>query len=646
VMASPTEFSPGAPYEQLSAEKQRRRTAGASWAYGTGATGAAAVGTGLGNAKIAGTKSGQATLKGLQLKAKRANSPIEHDLGRAIKLGQHAASHRKLYTAGTAVASAAAAALGAGHRFRENEEQGISQGIGRIRAGRTYQTDQSRLLSKGLGRALLMHSDADLAELARAATQARAHVGRNKTAYTAGSVGTAIAAGGAAGVHGSRRRGLAASELRSSGPVRPTNIIKAQPPNYRQTTRGSAETASGSVLAGTGLLAGGLPGVREPNTRRLASLADSPHGSRVRSAGQKARAAAPLPRAGILGYRAAAHDAYSATIRKPRNGSAYMQGVRSAKLGAEDKIAHQLRLGRRATYALTGAGVGLIAAGRHSSRSQPVRKDAQRADNMSSAALGGGATLAAVGHVVPKGMRRGEKHFSDSAKSHVLAAQHIAPHFGGLKQIPAKYGPTGKVVRPAKQSMYPVREDHNLTWRDSTPEYKRSAVDRIKGGAAVRAQAGYHRGVAGQHRHFAEVFDSTASAIRRARGPGLGLAAVGGAGLLATRTAGKPSRPVSKAQPPNYRRTTRVHPVHVAEGTAGAGLIGYAASTKLAPSLPKEVADAIAALGFAKTPDRIAAVVRGVPKRYRPHIATLAGVALLHLAHPLTSTHDVRSTRR
>lgn len=219
--------------------------------------------------------------------------------------------------------------------------------------------------------------------------------------------------------------------------------------------------------------------------------------------------------------------------------------------------------------ALIGAGA-LGTAGYLAARGKKVEKRDTKRRDASAAALGGGATLAGVGHYVPKGLDRYGRKYANSSIQHTLAARNLAPHFGGVKEIPAKIGEYGEVKRPSRLSMNPELTDAQLR------EPKRRAVERIKGGAKVREQVGRHRGLAAQERHFAEVFNATSRGVRRVRGPGLALAGAGATGLWASQDA-KKSR-VRKSQTQYGYQQTRLSKPRAVEAAAGLALIGYGGS--------------------------------------------------------------------
>lgn len=332
---------------------------------------------------------------------------------------------------------------------------------------------------------------------------------------------------------------------------------KAEKQQIAKSQKDGAMVGAGTVAAGTGLLAGGVPGVKEPDALNIWNIRGKVRGTPLikpadhrnvesrfsrSNLAHNAKILAPQPRAGILGFRAAAHQAFIDDSKNKKHGNAYVKGMRAGKLESEEKIVRGMRTARRATYPLTIGGIGLAAAGRHRQRVGKAASD--RAKRWGGEAVGAGLTTAAVGHGVPEVLDRYSRRYADSAKAHTVAAQRLAPHFGGLKTTPAKISDFGVMTHPARQTIYPERTDRELAADKS--------ADRIRT-AATRATVGRHRGIAAQERHFVEVFDSTSRAVRRARGPGLALAGAGAAGLLGAR-----QRKVTKADSSDrYRQKYR-----------------------------------------------------------------------------------------
>ena len=454
-------------------------------------------------------------------------------------------------------------------------------------------------------------------------------------------------------------------------------VAKGERLAKRGDRKSSAEMGVGTALAGTGLIAGGIPGAREPNTlniwnvrgkvRNAVPQGQPPQRSRYGSSNglHNAKIVVPQSRAGIFGFRANMHDAYIAENKSKTHGDAYVHGMRSGKLDAEAKIVRGMRVGRRASYGLTAGGAALALAGRRRAQGNTqVEKRDSRSENASAAALGAGGVVAGVGHFVPKGLGRYERHYADSAKGHVLAARKLAPHYGGLKTTPAKIDPDfGTIRRPAKTTMYPYKTDAQLK--------SSGASARIKGGDKVAAEVGRHRGIASQERHFAEAFGGTSRAIRRVRGPGLAVAGAGAAGLLAARDA---KQPMSKSDRRYGYAESRTSPARAGELLAGLGVGAWGVSRskslgslasfgvrlaeangggKLAAramSLAHELGQqtrTVTGAGAAQARKLrvLSDAIDRVPAALRPAVATTAGIVLTSHARPVQRDRFVTTGR-
>ena len=200
-----TEYESGNLHEQYSGESQRRRIAasGAGWGAASATTGLASAG--LAAHRFGGRKDSQVGLKALAAKHPAYKEPINSFARRSLKV----AAKPKTALAATAGLAATGAATGAVSRFRRNEEAGISQGIGRIKAGAQYRTDQQRIaksVMSNLGMAGSLMQDP-------ASKKALAHVIEHRKIYGAGA-GVLAATGGT--VEGARRGRLRATETRKT----------------------------------------------------------------------------------------------------------------------------------------------------------------------------------------------------------------------------------------------------------------------------------------------------------------------------------------------------------------------------------------------------------------------------------------------
>lgn len=266
----------------------------------------------------------------------------------------------------------------------------------------------------------------------------------------------------------------------------------------------------------------------------------------------------------------------------------------------------------------------------------------QRVENTSAAALYGGGTAAAVGHVVPRGLKRFRNKYAGSAKHHVLEAQKHVPELGGLETLPAKYGAYGEVRRKAKQTMYPATRGAAVG----------HAIEHSKAPASSKHAAGLHRATATQERHFVEVFDNTNKVVRRLRGPGLAVAGAGAAGMWASNP--KHQAQFGKSVQWGWQER-KVSPVRTTEAAVGVGSLAWGAS-RLQMAGPALRSGARMAGQDESVADRALESVRRVtghgsrelkripgagsalaviPSKMRPAAALAGGAALLAHAMPL-----------
>ncbi len=187
-----TEFESGQPYERFSAERQRRRSAVTSSTYNAGAATAGAAGLGLAAGRVGGSPLGQRVLRNTARMS--PNSDV-----RAAALA--AANKTKVLGKRPITSAAGAAGLGVTAvglrtlgRFRRSEEEGMSQGIGRLKAGETYSRRQNSV-AKGLMVTASREISRKLAEgdpqVARVARLVAEH--RKGLAQTGAVTGTAAA---------------------------------------------------------------------------------------------------------------------------------------------------------------------------------------------------------------------------------------------------------------------------------------------------------------------------------------------------------------------------------------------------------------------------------------------------------------------
>lgn len=263
------------------------------------------------------------------------------------------------------------------------------------------------------------------------------------------------------------------------------SVAAARQSRTDQRRRGEAGNAaligSGTVLGTTGLVGGGVPGVRSDYS--------TIRGLKAKSVKERVGSALSSGRGGIFGFRQDAHQATLEQLRNERHRQSgrqldphqsYQRGRTAGKIGPEVDILRELRRGRRVSHGLLLGGGGLAAAGLHR-RNKGVRKDDRsRLQNYHGALLGTGGTVAGVGAIGGRALSAQERKWAKKETKSLTAA--------------------------------------GLAHERGRPEL-----------------AGRYRGAAAQHHYFARSYRNNARFMRGLRGPGLATAAVGGGGLLLSR---------------------------------------------------------------------------------------------------------------
>jgi hypothetical protein len=222
-----SEFNSGRTYERYAGEHTRGRVTAEGAAAGGVAAGAAAAGTSLSGAKLAGTPLGQSLLTTAEHKLRAQHAVTRNDtpkhaadqVARYKRYGQWAGKNRLKATGGILAAGGLAGGARIAQRMRANEEAGISQGIGRMKAGEHYERKSVRV-GKSLVHTAAIASDLQAAgpRTKKAAEWALENRGK-LTKY--GLVGTGVVAGGTSiriGQNHAREARRLRSELRQ--PVR------------------------------------------------------------------------------------------------------------------------------------------------------------------------------------------------------------------------------------------------------------------------------------------------------------------------------------------------------------------------------------------------------------------------------------------
>ena len=403
-LPKPAEFTEGAPLERLDAERQRRRTSAQAMGYGGVAAGSGLASAGLANLKVAGTDVGQAGLSAAQAKTRRKSPEAAQQIGRLRDAGKWARANRGKTLAGTVGLAGLSGVSGIAGRHKQNEEQGMSQEIGRLRAGERYAATR-RSVKKDIGlRTMLLATDYDLAS--PRTRKAIAFADRNKKKIAGGaSAATAATAGGA----------VANERIQRSRQRRQLErMAKAERRRPDATTAGLI----GVGAAGTSTGAGAKKIVRGVNQRHLRGI-DSQI-STVESAYGLSRTGKPVARRAVPQQKPdkAAQKAKMATMT-PEQKQAYIASMqnkarqnKNSTAGVEDRLAQQRkklrledlgaqravpRLGRRAVTGLHAGGYGIggaaLLAAAHRGADKDVTKYESRDVNAAAASGVGGVAL-------------------------------------------------------------------------------------------------------------------------------------------------------------------------------------------------------------------------------------------------------------
>ena len=290
---------------------------------------------------------------------------------------------------------------------------------------------------------------------------------------------------------------MAYAGARSAKPVKVTKAERRPRQDYS-----GAMVGSGAVVGGVGLVGGGIPGVR--STRILADVKSAPG---VRG---KAANVGRAYRGGEFGYRTNAHQTFKTfglggeAPKKASRLEHYKQGERLGRVEAEDRIIRHLKHGRKVSNA------PLLAGGGYQRSKRPVRKrDSYRSD----AAIGAGATTAALGGGGSLVLDSQGRKWSRRSAAHLEAARQLNPRVGGYDTRKTKTRVPD--VRPHRRSGENVAE-HARVFAGRSNEHTHAV--------------GYHRGAAAQGRYFARVYGAAGRGARWAGGAGALLA---GGGLVA-----------------------------------------------------------------------------------------------------------------
>ena len=204
----PGDFKTGAPYETFSAQNERRRIGASQAGFSAGSRAAALGAAGVAGAKIAASDTaqyhGRIALPAMQA----AKHPLAPALKRAMQVGHTVRGARTRTAVGGLALAGTATGLHQVANWRKDEASGISEGIGRIKAGRRVVADRSKII-KNAG-ALANDLKRNYSTLKTATELVNQH--GKAVAITGGSIGAIGAV--ARGTYGVKARNKAKRELR------------------------------------------------------------------------------------------------------------------------------------------------------------------------------------------------------------------------------------------------------------------------------------------------------------------------------------------------------------------------------------------------------------------------------------------------
>lgn len=314
---------------------------------------------------------------------------------------------------------------------------------------------------------------------------------------------------------------------------------------------GSAIAGVGAVTAGTGLVAGGVPGGKSDFSSIYRTKPGSGKGVKraVTSVTGKTPAVKAIP-GGILGFRHSAHKGGTAYFRGMKRASAkdasksaadaFWHGRNAGKIKPEIEIMRNMRKGKKVAGAAVIGGTAATVYGVKRATTE-VKKSQRNSDKYHGAVLGAGTAGAAISHGSSKVLSGQQRKWATRASDSVDEAGKLIPGIAGregqklnLRQM-NKYK-TQNPGKPWPKTMYPKVTDRDI---------KRNPKIFSGVNPKVAQKAGHLRGAAAQQRHFAEVYGNTAKVVRRLRTPSLVAAGVGAGGLVATRKKDKVRKSVN-----------------------------------------------------------------------------------------------------
>ncbi len=319
-------------------------------------------------------------------------------------------------------------------------------------------------------------------------------------------------------------------------------------PKKDHTASGSAIAGAGAITAGTGFVAGGVPGVK-PDGNTVFNT-KPPQGTGLKRQVSRVTGKMPARKAtpgGILGFRTDIHEggtrhfqaqAARYASRKVQPGKeashAYSHNYTEGKIAPERQVIRHMKGGRKvANLALVG-GTAATAYGIRRAR-QKVEKAQRQSDKLHGAELGAGGAAAGAAFGGHKLLRHQEKTWANRARSGVTEAQKLVPGLGGLKSNQNMRQYQRHLARGGTPENFP---------KTTTPERDTADILRDKKvfhgvHPKTAAKAGQLRGAAAQAEHFSHVYGNTAKVVGRLRAPASIVAGAGAAGLATSRMKSK-----------------------------------------------------------------------------------------------------------
>ena len=290
-------------------------------------------------------------------------------------------------------------------------------------------------------------------------------------------------------------------------PVNAFGVSKSQSSDARKKNiSGAAIAGAGGTATAAGLAGGGVSREGKFDWNKLTTLTDKKAPLKNR-----ADAARVTGKGGIFGFRIDAHEGgnkyfkgMKSTIDRnpnPNSRAAYRQGKYTGKIKAENKVIRQMKAGKVMSHGLAAAGLAAGAYGTHrmltaNSPKKTAIKKSQKSDRYSGAAIGAGASGAAIAGTSGVVLGRQHKKWKAVEEQSWNKAKKLVPKSDGVKNVTHS---AGEVFAGMPKST--VQDFGEL------------------------------RGVAANARHFQHVYGRTSKVMGKLKKPALAAAGVGAVGV-------------------------------------------------------------------------------------------------------------------